>query len=32
MGQLIKQAIADETKSGIACKPYLERGMLGRYW
>ena len=31
MGKLIKQAIADETKSGLACKPYVEKEMLGMY-
>ena len=31
MGRLIKQAIADETKSGHACKPYVEKSMLGEY-
>jgi len=28
MGQLIKQAVADESKSGQACKPYMDRDML----
>lgn len=28
MGQLIKQAITDEAKSGQACKPYVEKAML----
>ncbi|XP_013418058.1 adenylate kinase 8-like [Lingula anatina] len=27
-GQLIKQAIVDETKAGLAAKPYLEKNML----
>jgi hypothetical protein len=30
MGKLIKQAIADETKIGHACKPYVEKKMMGK--
>ena len=29
-GQLIKQAIADETKLGLSCKPYVDKNMLGK--
>lgn len=28
-GQLIKQAIADETKAGMAAKAYVEKGVMG---
>ena len=30
-GQLIKQAIADGTQQGLACKPYVEKGINGQY-
>ena len=30
MGQLIKQAIADESKIGNASKPYVEKKMMGK--
>ena len=30
-GKLVKQAIAQETKTGAACKPYVEKNMLGMY-
>ena len=29
-GQLIKQAIADGTQQGLACKPYVEKGINGK--
>ncbi len=32
MGQLIKQAIADETKSGQACKAYVLKKTMGMWY
>lgn len=29
-GHLMKQAIADETKQGLAAKAYIEKGMMGK--
>ena len=30
MGQLLKQAVAEESKIGQACKPYVEKKMMGK--
>ena len=29
-GNLMKQAIADETKQGLAAKAYIDKGMMGK--
>lgn len=28
----MKQAIADETKQGLAAKAYMDKGMMGKVW
>jgi len=30
-GHLMKQAISDETKQGLAAMAYMDKGMMGRY-
>jgi hypothetical protein len=30
-GQLVKQAIEDETKMGTAMKPYVNKNMMGKF-